>query len=562
MLKALLSKLKDAAVAALPIVALVIILSLALPGIRDDYTMTAGGKEIFMPGIDGWYIGLFAVGAVLLVIGMAFFTLGADVAMMPIGNDIGAMLSKKPKNRIWFVILVALVIGFVITIAEPDLIFLADQLKSKAVIYIVAVGVGLSVVISVLRTLLKIKLKYVLFCAYFAAFALAGIITFVNPEFLAVSFDSGGITTGPITVPFLMALGIGIASVRGSKNQDDSFGMVALCTIGPVIAMLILGLSGAVSVTAPATEPMLISSVSGIFTAFGKGLLAQMSDVGVALLPIAAVFIIFQITDLKLPRRQVLRIAIGIVYTFIGLTVFLAAVNVGFTPIGKMLGSFLGMQKYRYVLVPLGVLMGFLIVLAEPAIHVLNKQVEEITGGAISRKMMLVTLCLGIAIAVGLAMLRVVSGISIWYFLIPVYGLSLILMFFVPSLFANIAFDSGGVASGPMTATFLLPFATGACAAIGGNILTDAFGMAAFVSMMPLLLIQLVGLVFKLKTKHINRTALATAVHTAEEELGLPAIAETADFDTEVFPDKGKGEGVSDYLPDSGDTADTVDFDE
>jgi hypothetical protein len=528
-----LEKLRESLLSVLPITALVVITALSVGG------------------VEGRLIWLFLVGAFFLTIGMGLFTLGADVAMMPMGNSVGTMLSKTKRSRFPLVLGVAFVIGLVITVAEPDLVVLSEQLNSKALVYIVGAGVGLFLALSVVKTFFKIKLTYILMGCYLVVFALAIAVHALAPDFLAIAYDSGGVTTGPITVPFLMALGIGLAAIRGGKSgSDDSFGMIALCSVGPIIAVMIIGLVGGVSVAPPDNSVPEFAGFSGIMRLMGEGILHQAKEVAFALLPVIGVFFLFNLTLLKLPKAQIIRIIIGIAYTYVGLTLFLAGVSVGFMPMGKSLGGVIASRSYKMILIPLGMVMGCLIVLAEPAIHVLNKQVEEITGGAISKKLMLTSLCLGVAVSIGLAMVRVLTGVSIWWFIIVAYGVSMLLMFFVPPIFAGIAFDSGGVASGPMTATFLLPLAIGASSAIGGKVFADAFGLVAFVAMTPLVIIQLVGLAFKLKTHRIGKREVLLA---KAGQIPLSGdTAKTVDFD-----------GDSRYNIDGNDadTLDTVDFD-
>lgn len=521
MAKTLLYKLKESVLAILPITVLVTIISLTLIEVSWQLIL------------------LFLAGAALLIIGMTLFTLGSDVAMMPMGQSVGSFLSRTKKKQFPFVIIIALAIGMIITIAEPDLMVLANQLSpgggtNYVILISVAVGVGIFLAVSVIRTFFNIKLKYLLLGSYALVFALAIVTQIVNPSFTAIAFDSGGVTTGPITVPFLMALGLGLAAVRnGDKGSDDSFGMIALCSIGPIVAVFIVGLTGMSDIGVPENTIPVINTASDFFVAFGHGLIDYAKEVAIALLPVTVVFFIFQIFFLKLPKVQVIRIIIGILYTFVGLTIFLTGVNVGFMPMGKIIGQEFALKSYSWLLVPVGMVMGALIVMAEPAVHVLTKQVEEVTGGTISRKVMMVALCIAISIAVGLAMIRVLTGISIFYFIVPVYALSLVLMFFVPPIFTGIAFDSGGVASGPMTATFLLPMAIGAVSALGGNVYTDAFGIVAFVAMTPLITIQLVGLVFKLKATRTEHKAAIYAKKYAT--LADTNKLETIDFDDEVI---------------------------
>ena len=476
--------------------------------------------------------GLFLVGAAFLIIGMGLFTLGADTAMMPMGEQIGAELTKS--RRLGLLIVVCLIMGTMITIAEPDLQVLAAQVPSVpdvVLILCVAVGVGIFLVVALLRILFQWSLSILLIILYIGVFIIGA---FTSESYLAVAFDSGGVTTGPITVPFILALGIGLSSVRGGKSShDDSFGLVALCSVGPILAVMIMGMiyqpgSGERSISAIED----ISSVKEIFDLFGQDLPKYAEEVALALLPIILFFIIFQIVALKLPKSQIIKITVGVLYTYIGLVLFLTGVNVGFLPAGLFIGGYIGGLSYNWILIPLGMIMGFSIVAAEPAVHVLKEEVEEITGGSIPKDALLWSLSIGVAISIGLAMIRVLTGISIWYLLIPGYALALGLTFFVPKIFTAIAFDSGGVASGPMTATFLLPFAMGACDAVGGNMLTDAFGVVSMVAMTPLITIQVLGLLYKLKLKVTNEEeaeAMEEIAEVLEEKEGLEWYGQTCD---------------------------------
>lgn len=444
---------------------------------------------------------LYLTGAVLLIIGMAFFSLGTDVAMTPMGEGIGAQLPHT--KRLSVLIVVTLLIGILITIAEPDLQVLAEQVPSipnAVLIWTVAGGVGLFFVLAMLRTLFRIPLSALLIVFYIGVFVLSA---FVPNEFVAVAFDSGGVTTGPITVPFIMALGIGLASIRGDRGaQDDSFGLVALCSIGPVLAVLLLGIfykgsgTGYTSVTLHDVQ-----NTREVAALFAQSLPEYVSEVISALVPIMLFCAVFQLVSRRFHRMQLKKIGVGFGYTFIGLALFLTGVNGGFMPAGHYLGQQLAQSGHSWLLVPLGMVIGYFLVTAEPAVHVLNRQVETITNGAVSQRAMMTSLSIGVACSVGLAMLRVLTGISVYWMLIPGYLAALVLTFFVPKLFTGIAFDSGGVASGPMTSTFLLPFAMGACEAMGGNVLTDAFGIVAMVAMTPLLTIQILGLLYQRKKR-------------------------------------------------------------
>ena len=477
MIKELVHKLKESFFSVLPIFLLVLVLNFSIVPLGDGM------------------MGNFLLGTVFLVLGMSLFTLGADNAMMPMGNKVGSYIAKNKK--LWFLILVAFVLGTFITIAEPDLKVLADQasyLPSLTLILTVSVGVGLFLVLSMLRVLFKWDLSKILLISY----AIVFIVAFLIPEqFIPLSFDSGGVTTGPITVPFIMALGIGVSSLNSDKDaKNDSFGLIGLCSIGPILAVLLLslffknGTSDYVFETSNAN--------------LGRYFLIYMEEIAIALLPIIVVFFIFQILFLKMSKKSLTKILIGIVYTFIGLVLFLVGANYGFMNTGRFIGEQIASKSYNKVLIPLGMVMGLLTILAEPAVYVLNKQVEEISSGLVSKKSLTISLCIGVSIAIGLAMLRIVFDFSVLYILVPGYLIALILTFFTPKLFVAIAFDSGGVASGPMAATFILPFAIGACSIIGNSVILDAFGLVAFIAFTPLISIQILGLIYNYKLAKQN----------------------------------------------------------
>ncbi len=444
---------------------------------------------------------LFLAGTVMLIFGTALFSLGTDMAMTPMGEGIGAQLPKT--HKVWLICLITFLIGVLITMAEPDLQVLATQVPSipnMTLVLTVALGVGGFFVLAVLRTLFRIPLSRLLVFFYAAVFILSA---FVPKDFIAVAFDSGGVTTGPITVPFIMAMGVGIASIRGDRgSQDDSFGLVALCSVGPILAVLILGIcfSGSDPSYTPITLPNVADTREAAF-AFLHALPEYISEVLSALLPILFFCAVFQLTFRRFTMHQLQKISIGFLYTFLGLSIFLTGVNVGFMPAGHYLGSQIASLEMGWLIVPLSMVIGYFIVTAEPAVHVLNRQVESITNGGVSQRAMMLSLSIGVAVSLGLSMMRVLTGISIYWLLIPGYALAIGLTFFTPKMFTGIAFDSGGVASGPLTTTFLLPFAMGACEASGGNILTDAFGIVSMVAMTPLITIQALGLIHALRSK-------------------------------------------------------------
>ncbi len=452
---------------------------------------------------------LFFFGALMLIFGMGFFTLGVEMSMIPMGEGIGVMMSRA--KHVGIPLAICFVLGMVVTIAEPDLSVLAQQVPSMpnmALILTVAVGVGLFLMLAQVRIRLRIPLSYMLVFFYIIIFIMAVIIP---DNFVAVSFDSGGVTTGPITVPFIMALGIGLASVRSDKNSStDSFGLTALCSIGPILSVMILGIcyKPQDAVYTPASM-MELATTRAVAEEFAKAIPAYAKEVLVAMLPILVLFLVFQVISKRFHKHQILRIVLGLIYTYGGLVMFLTGVNVGFMPAGQYIGQTIGAGSQRFLLIPIGMLIGYFIVKAEPAVRVLTKQVEEITNGSITQHSIEVALSVGIALSVGLAMLRILTGLNIMVFLIPGYLLSLAMTFFVPQIFTGIAFDSGGVSSGPMTTTFLLPLAMGACEAVGGNILTDAFGIVAMVAMTPLCTIQLLGLYSRLKKKLVKHLEIS-----------------------------------------------------
>ena len=447
----------------------------------------------------------FLMGAVLLIVGMAFFTLGADTAMTPIGTKVGSCITKSKK--VWLIVFVSFLLGIIITISEPDLQVLANQvpnIPNAVLIGAVALGVGVFLVIAMLRILFGISLNILLIGFYIVVFGLA---TLVPKNFWAVAFDSGGVTTGPMTVPFIMALGVGVSAIRSDRHAgNDSFGLVALCSIGPILAVLVLGLMYPSEAAYTPVEIPEMENSQEMILLFVHGLPHYAKEVAIALAPIVAFFFLFNTFYIKMPKKPLISISVGLIFTYVGLVLFLTGVNVGFMPVGNYIGKLIGSKSFNWILLPIAMLIGYFIVKAEPAVHVLNKQVEDLTAGSIPARAMELSLSIGVATSLGLAMIRVLTGISVMYFLVPGYVLALGLSFFTPKIFTSIAFDSGGVASGPMTATFLLPFAMGACEAIGGpeRIVSDAFGVVAMVAMTPLITIQLLGVEYKFRTRKEN----------------------------------------------------------
>ena len=477
-------KLKETCISVVPIIAIVLLL---------NFTIAPVGSAALVR---------FLAGSLLVIIGLTLFLVGADLGISPIGQKAGAALTAKRK--LMLLIGSAFAIGFFITIAEPDVQVLATQVvgvnpavPKVPLILMIAVGVGFFVVVGLLRIVFNISYRWLLIASYAIVFLCA---YRTDPAFLAIGFDAGGATTGPMTVPFIIALGVGVASSKGgAANRDSSFGLTGMASIGPILAVLLLGMFSKGAETA---------SAAGSHVEFA-GFIAVMPEVAKeilsSLLPMAVMFIIFQLTLIHMPPYQVRRMIKGLIYTYIGLVLFMTGVQGGFMMVGSTIGAVIGSLSYSWILIPIGLVLGAVVVCAEPAVWVLNEQIEEISGGHIRKRFMLVSLSAGIALAIGLSMYRVLSGVSLWHFIIPGYALAVLLTFFTPKLFTAIAFDSGGVASGPMTSTFILSFTLGASQAAGGNPVLDAFGVIAMVAMTPLITIQILGLVFSMKEKQYGK---------------------------------------------------------
>ena len=500
----LLKKIKEALFSVLPVAAIVFILNLT-PLVNFTTTEMV----------------VFGISAVFLILGIGLFSMGADMAMSPMGEHAGAGLTKSKK--LLLLIAVCFLMGLLITVAEPDLTVLADQVQDVMsgglLIFCVGLGVGLFLVLAVLKMVYHKSLSSLLLFFYMVLFCLAALlIELGNGSFLPMAFDSGGVTTGPITVPFIMALGVGIAATIGGKDVgENSFGLIAMCSVGPILAVALLGITADGEVAYQVGD---YAVENGLGMALLEKILHTLKEVGIALGLIVAFFAVLQIFFLKLPKKKILQIAIGIAYTFVGLVIFLTAVSVGFMPIGYKLGAELA-ATHPAILIGGGFILGMVVVLAEPAVHVLNKQVEDITDGNVSKKSMMIALSTGVGISIALSMIRIVFDFSILYYVIPGYLLSLGLSFFVPGIYTAIAFDSGGVASGPLTSGFILPLAIGACCALQGadKVMADAFGIVAMVAMTPLITIQLLGFRSVVHKKVRDRIAMRRILTADDEQI-------------------------------------------
>ena len=472
----ILHKFKETAISVLPVMAIVFLLGLTIVPLAPSLLLR------------------FFISGILLIVGLTIFLLGVDLGIQPMGERCGAALTKKKNLKLLLVS--AFVIGFIVTAAEPDIQVFGDQVKGVfpfvnkvAFTFVIAGGVGIFIMLGLIRTVTDLSLKWTLFISYTILFV---IVIFVPDSFIAIGFDSGGATTGPMTVPFIMALGLGVSSVRAGKD-DNSFGLTGISSVGPVLAVLVYAI--AVGKTA---VPELVEGAQGAqITAISTTIASALYESFTSIAPLLGLFIIFQIFLLKMTARQVIRMLIGFVYSFVGLSIFLTGVSSGFMQTGKALGEAFGTLAFNkggiwiFLLILTSLILGAIIVCAEPAVWCLSEQVENVSGGTIKRKMLLIFLSIGTAVAIGLAMWRAIAGFNIKLLLIPGYVVSMLLMLFSPELFTGIAFDSGGVASGPLTSTFVLSFALGAASSSTG---------IALVAMMPLIAIQIMGIIYKIKT--------------------------------------------------------------
>lgn len=514
-LETLLEKIKEACMSALPIALIILFLSFTICPLPND---------IFIA---------FVVGTCMLTVGLGLFSLGAELSMERIGAHIGANLTKSRKIPI--IAILSLIVGVLITISEPDLHVLAGYTGDQKFPFILAVAAGLGVflVVAVFRIIFNIKFKYILIVGYGAILVLSIVAAIINPTFLAIAYDAGGVTTGAMSVPFVMSIGAGIAAITTQNTEDDtSFGLMAVCSIGPILSILIMGLAGGfnnISYT-PHDLPVFVNSQEmGI--SFISAIPHIVKDVLMGLLPILAFFFIYQLFTERVHRNDAAQIGIGAGYTFVGMVLFLVGVNVGFMPVGSYLGGAFSAMKYSWIVIPVGAVIGFCMTYAEPAVGVLNKQVEDATSGTIPPKVLPMAMALGVAISAGISMMRALTGTTVLPFLFIGYIAAVVLAFYCPSLFTSIAFDAGGVASGVMAATFLLPLSIGICTARGASadsIMIDAFGTIALVAMAPTITIQIVGVIYKIKLSHSKTATTEDADILIIESLG-EEYAETAE---------------------------------
>ncbi|TCS95882.1 DUF1538 domain-containing protein [Hazenella coriacea] len=485
----LIEKLKEVLLAVLPITLIVLILNFTISPLESHLIVK------------------FLLGALLIILGLSIFLFGVDLGISPLGSLMGGSLAKS--NKVWIIGIAGLILGFFISIAEPDLHILAGQVDSitsgmvskLSIVVIVSIGIAVLLTLGLLRIVYNIPLYKMLTVIYFMIFIFA---LFTSSEFLAISFDASGATTGAMTVPFILALAIGVSSLKknGIASEEDSFGLVAIASSGAILSVIIMSIFSKTDQLTGSLENDLTTSTS-IIDPFIQKVPTILSEVSFALLPLFILFLVFQKISFQLPKKPFRKILKGLAYTFIGLVLFLIGVNVGFMDVGTKVGYNIASLDNSSFVIIVGFILGLVTILAEPAVYVLTQQIENVTSGYVKRKMVIFALSIGVGFAVALSMLRIIiPEIQLWHYLLPGYLIAIGMTYFVPKLFVGIAFDAGGVASGPMTATFILAFAHGSAEAIeGANVLIDGFGMIAMVALTPLIALQILGLVFKIKSK-------------------------------------------------------------
>ena len=487
-----LEKIKEAVLAVIPIGVIVVLL------------------HLFVTPLDTGVLTRFLIGILFMMIGMPIFLSGVDLSIDPIGTILSRWLLNTGKMSI--ILAGSLFLGFVISVAEPDLHILANQVNDvtggsigrSSMILVVSMGIGALVALAIYRIIRRIKLKHFFTVVYLLIFALG---IFSDSNFLAIAFDASGTTTGSLTVPFLLAMASGASAMTRSrrKSESDSFGLLGIASAGAIVAVLVMGLFNKSTISGgilPVVDPSHPNALLNLLYAIPTTL----RDILLALTPILVIFLIVNYVSLKLPAEEMVRIALGVVYTVFGLVFFMAGVNTGFMEASRTIGAQLAVNGQFWVLILVGLGFGLVTIPAEPSVHILTQQIESETAGSIKASRVMVTLAIGVALAVVLSLLRIlIPTLQLWHILLPGLIIALLLMYIVPDIFVGIAFDSGGVASGTMTAAFILPFAQGAAQNIAtADVLTDGFGVIALVATTPLIALQLLGLIYKVQLKRLH----------------------------------------------------------
>ncbi|MDR3318457.1 MAG: DUF1538 domain-containing protein [Clostridiales bacterium] len=497
--------LKDVLISSLPLLAIVAIVCIFISPSAGATVKDIGAEEIVK----------LILGYIFVLVGQTLFLVGLDNSIMPIGKLVGGSLDKLKKPA--FIIMFGFLFGLLATVAEPALFVLAGQVNYMTpeinrfvFIFVLGAGIGIFVAFALFRVIKNINLKLCFTVFYILTFAL---VFLVPPQYQALAFDASGATTGDVSVPFILALGLGVsATMSKSKTNDESFGIIGLASIGPIIAVFIYGLILGAKGEKP-YEAISDNRLGGI-------IVENLGNVALALMPIIIIFLIFQFAFIKLPKKQLVRILAGSGVVYAGLLVFLSGIDFGFAFAGEQIGQvFMDPSRagwFKWLMLPIGFFLGFAITLSEPAVVVLGEQVEEITNGHIKKTVMRITLSIGIGLAAFLSLLKILTGINILWFLIPLYAVALLLLIFTPKLFVGLAFDSGGVTGGAITSAFLTPMTLGASGALGQAPMTEGFGMIAFISVVPLIAVQLLGMLYALQSKRAQQAVPAIAVAEAD----------------------------------------------
>ena len=494
---ALKDKLKEVLTAVLPITIIVLVLHFTISPLSTSLLYA------------------FLLGSVLVIIGLTIFLFGIDQGLEPIGHGIGSTLAHSKSFAV--VITICLVLGFFISYAEPDLHILAGQVEKVTsgqfgrllMVVVVSIGIAVMMTLGMLRILKGVHLKYV----FTAAYGLILILSFFSSsDFIAIAFDASGATTGAVTVPFMLALAGGISSIKADSKESeaDNFGLIGIASTGAILGVLITGVIFGID-KLNGTLPEQTITDSNLWHVYGSRILPIAWDSFISLLPIIIVYIIFQVYFFKHKKTRVFNNSRGLFLTFLGLVIFLLGVNGGFMEVGTQLGIQLASMESKVPVLVVALLLGLTTVLAEPAVHVLTHQVEDVTGGSVNRTLVLIFLSVAVGLSIFMSALRILlPGLQLWMYLLPGFGISVILGYFVPELFVGMAFDAGGVASGPMTATFSLAFVQGIAAQVpSADLVTDGFGMIAIVAMMPIVALELLGALYQLQMRKASKSRIS-----------------------------------------------------
>ena len=460
-----------------------------------------------------------AVGYIGVIIGQSLFLVGLEASVLPIGKEIGASLVKLKK--LIFIIFFGVMFGFFATVAEPAMWVLARQtnliveaIHVTVFVLVMGAGIGIFVGLALYRLVRNISIKAMLFVLYAAIFAM---VIFVPPEFIALAFDGSGVTTGDISVPFVLALGLGVsaalrkgAAQLGENAYDDSFGIIGIASAGPIITVFLYGivlrlLHGGMPPEGVYNHAELTVNVSDILS-------RSLLDTVIALVPLIVAFLPLQFFLIKMSRTRFVRVMLGAVPVFAGLLIFLFAIDFGFAFAGGYIGEvFMDPIRagwFRWLLPPIGFVLGVAITLTEPAVTVLADQLQEMIG----LRQMTTRLFLAVSIGVSatLAIVKIMLEINILWFLVPLYIIAIVMMKFSSKMFVGLAFDSGGVVGGALSSAVLTPLTLGVAQAVATaagdkalSILMNGFGILAFISVTPLIAVQVMGLMRSKSAKNL-----------------------------------------------------------